>query len=276
MAKEYPKKKKTRTHIVTSEQEVDEVPKSFIIRRTRMDKEGKHLEKNLRELMYPFTTMNLKESLKLKIKDILDASRNFGAKNLIFITNKNSNLYLKFMKTPHGPTFTFKILKHVLSKDLQSLIPRNKNVNIYQLGVPMVICKGFEGGLNSNQQHLSLMHGLFRNLFPGLSYFKDVKANTFKRCVMFYFNKKTNQVEIRNYFMRRTFTGMNNNIKKIVNTNQIPNFANLDDVADLFVENEAALSDSDIDFLPNSKVDIEDKILGHRKKHQMNIRLYVF
>ena len=236
-----------------------------------MDKEGKHMEKNLRELMYPFTTMKLKESLKLKLKDILDASKNFGAKNLIFITTKNSNIYLKFMKTPHGPTFTFKILKHVLSKDLQRLIPGNKNVNIHQLGVPMIICKGFE----ESSEHFSLMHSLFRNLFPGLSYFKNLSASTFKRCIMFYYNKKTGQVEIRNYFMQKKFTGINNNIKKIINTNRILNLSSVNDVADLFLENEAALSDSDVDFLPNSKVDIEDKVLGHRKKHQMNIRLYV-
>ncbi len=219
--------------------------------------------------------MNLKESLKLKLKDIQSAAHNFGAKNLIFITNRNDRLYLKFLKSPHGPTFTFKVSKYSLSKDIQSLIPRNKTVSFTQLGVPMVIVKGFEASNEEGQRELPLMHSLFRNLFPNLSYFKKINAKTFKRCVMFYFNRKTNSIEVRNYFIRRSFTGISNNIKKILNTNKIPNFSNMDDIADLFVENENILSDSDIDFLPNSKVELEDKVLGQRKKHQMNIRLYV-
>jgi len=258
-----------------TEQDYDEVPKSLILRRTKMEKSGKLLEKDLRQLMYPFTSMNLKESVKLKLKDIQSAAQNFGAKNLIFITNRNDRLYLKFLKQPHGPTFTFRVLKYSLSKDIQSLIPRNKTVSFNQLGVPMVIVKGFESDHEPNKKELPLMYSLFRNLFPNLSYFKKINAKTFKRAVMFYLNRKTNCIEVRNYFIRRTFTGINNNIKKILNTNKIPNFSNMDDIADLFVENEAALSDSDIDFLPNSKVELEDKVMGQRKKHQMNIRIYV-
>ncbi len=46
----------------------------------------------------------------------------------------------------------------------------------------------------------------------------------------------------------------------MLNSNKIPDFSKMNDVADLFVKKNVILSDSDIDFLPNNKVDIEDQI----------------
>lgn len=106
------------------------------------------------------------------------------------------------------------------------------------------------------------MNNLFRNLFPNLTYFKKINAKTFKWSVLFYLNPATKMIEIWNYYIKRTFTGINNNLKKILNSNAIPNFEKLQDIGDLFADNDVALSDSDIDFLPNSKVELEDKILG--------------
>ena len=269
------KKKKTRTHIAETEAEIDDVPKSMIMRRTKIEKEGKYLEKNLRELMYPYTTMKLKESLKLKMKDIMETSKNFNVKNLIFMTSKNNNLYLKFLVTPTGPTLTFKVDGYVLCSDLQLLIPKNKIINTRNLGIPMVICKGFEDGGNKEKPETNLMHSLFKNLFPGLLHHKNMNANSFKRCVFFSYNKQKEVVEMRNYFIKKHITDINKNFKKIINSSYIPNFENVNDVGDLLINNDPNLSESDIDFLPNSKVEIEDTLLGKRKKHQMGVRLYV-
>ena len=258
-----------------TEADIDEVPKSIVLRKNVLTKSGKLLEKDLRQLMYPFTAMKLKESVKLKLKDIQHAATNFGAKNILYLTGVEDRMYLKCLRFNKGPTFTFKINSFSLSNDLQNLLPRNKPVNFRDLGVPMVITKGFGSENGSEQNHLTLMNSLFRNFFPGIDHFKNLSASTFKRAVMFYFNKELGVVEVRNYYIRRTFTGVAKNIKKIINNNTIPNFENMNDIADLFVDNDAAFSDSDIDFLPNSKIELQDKILGERKKHQINIRLYV-
>lgn len=263
--------KKSRTHVPQTEAEIDEVPKSMVLRRTRMEKEGKFLESELRELLYPFTSMNLKESIKLKLADILEASKNFGVKNLVFLTGKNGQLYLKFLVTPHGPTLTFKAQSYVLSGDLQRLLPKNKSIDSTTLGVPMVICKGFEGAA----PEVGLMHSLFKNLFPGVLHHKNLTANSFKRCVFIYHNKQKGVVEIRNYFLKKAFSDINKSIKKMLNSNVIPDFNKVEDVGDLLVGNDHNLSDSDIDFLPNAKVQLEDNVLGKAKKHQMSVRLYV-
>ena len=240
-----------------------------------MEKEGKFLEANLRELMYPFTSMHLKESVKLKLKDILEASKNFNVKNLVFLTSKNNNLYLKFLVTPHGPTLTFKAQSYVLSNDLQRLLPKNKSINPTTLGVPMVLCKGFDEIPQKLHPENHLMLSLFKNLFPGVLHHKNLTANSFKRCVFFYYNKTKELVEVRNYYMKKTFTEINKSFKKILNNGFIPNFSGVNDVGDLLIGNDHNLSDSDIDFLPNSKVELEDNLLGKRKKHPMNVRLFV-
>ena len=251
------------------------MPKSMILRRSKMEKEGRRVEKNLRDLMYPFTAMKLKETTKLKLKDIMEVSRNYNVKNMIFLTSKNTNLYLKFLVTPTGPTLTFKVCSYVLSNDLQQLLPRNKTVNTITLGIPMVICKGFDESNAKENSQDHLMHSLFKNLFPGVLHHKNMNANSFKRCVFFYFNKEKNVVELRNYFIKKHITDINKNLKKMLNDGHIPNFENVNDVADLFAGNDPNLSESDIDFLPNSKVEIEDKVMGKLRKNQMKVRLYV-
>ena len=102
-------KKKRRTHVVKELQEYDEVPKSMIIKRTDLPKDMNLLKRDLREMMYPFTAMNFKESTKLKIKEILAATKNFGVKNLMFLSSNPKGNYLKLLKVPNGPSFHLKI-----------------------------------------------------------------------------------------------------------------------------------------------------------------------
>ena len=252
------------------------MPKSFVIHRSEISKDLKALEMNLREMMYPFTAMKLKEAGKAKIKEILHTTKNFGVTNLLMLNAKGKRNILKMAHIPDGPTFTFEVKSFSLNKDLQALLPRNKNIQLTQLGPPLAIIKGF--GADSakvDKRSLQLLNAAFNNMFPKLSYFKKVNAGTFRRAVLFYYDAKRNTVEVRNYYIKRAFTGMNKNIKKMINANKIPDFSQMDDVADLFANEEAILSDSDIDALPNNKVELEDKVLGKKGKQQVNIRLFV-
>jgi ribosome biogenesis protein SSF1/2 len=67
------RRKKTRTHVedTKEKEEFDEAPKSFIIKRGRVGMFVRDLIVNLRELMYPYTFINLKESKRNSLKDFL-------------------------------------------------------------------------------------------------------------------------------------------------------------------------------------------------------------
>ena len=94
-------------------------------------------------MMYPFTAMKLKESRRMKIKELCKAARNFGVKNLILFSSKLDKNYIRFCGNNKGPTFTFRVQKFSLNKDLQTKLPRNKILNPEHMGIPLVICKGF-------------------------------------------------------------------------------------------------------------------------------------
>lgn len=101
----------------------------MVIKRTELPKDMILLKKNLREMMYPFTAMHFKESNKLKMKEILAATKNFGVRNLIFLSSNPQGNYLKLLRVPDGPSFHFKIKNYSLISDVVKYTPRNKNVN---------------------------------------------------------------------------------------------------------------------------------------------------
>lgn len=100
MPKSGSRRKKTKTHKEITEKEYDSVPKSIVIKRTDLPKEMKIFEKNLREMFYPFTALKLKENTKLKIKDVLITSKNFGVDKLLFLSSNDRANYLKMIKAP--------------------------------------------------------------------------------------------------------------------------------------------------------------------------------
>ena len=73
MPKSGSKRKKTRTHVENAkeQEEYEEAPKSFIIKRGKVGLFVRELVMNLRELMYPFSFINLKESKRNSMKDFL-------------------------------------------------------------------------------------------------------------------------------------------------------------------------------------------------------------
>ena len=112
------RRKKTKTHVKTTEEQNDTVPKSMIIKRTSLDKDLKMLEKELRDVLYPFTAIKYKESTKLRLKEVIFGAKAFGVKNLFLLSSKDKGDYLKFTQISNGPTFTFKIVDFSLISDL--------------------------------------------------------------------------------------------------------------------------------------------------------------
>ena len=88
MPKSGSKRKKTRTHVENSKEkeEYEEAPKSFIIKRGKIGIFMRDLLQNLRELMYPYTFMNLKESKKNSMKDFLGVAGQFGVSHMMVLT----------------------------------------------------------------------------------------------------------------------------------------------------------------------------------------------
>ena len=82
----------------------------------------KELLGNLRELMYPYTATNLKESKRNSLKDFVSVAGMFGVSHMLLLTQTEKANYLRVAKNPKGPTVTFKIEDYSLAKDVISFM----------------------------------------------------------------------------------------------------------------------------------------------------------
>lgn len=59
--------------------------------------------------MYPNTAINLKEKKQNALKDFLSITSIYGVSHMMLFTSTEKANYVRFAKTPQGPTITFKI-----------------------------------------------------------------------------------------------------------------------------------------------------------------------
>ena len=94
------------------------IPKSFIIKRGKIGIFLKELQQNIRELMYPYTALKLRESKKNSLKDFLGVAGQYGVSHMMILTQTEKSNYIRFVKNPKGPTITMKIDEYALSRDI--------------------------------------------------------------------------------------------------------------------------------------------------------------
>lgn len=186
-----------------------------------------------------------------------------------------------------GPTFTFKVLRYSTNADLHQLLPRGKKLNSRNLGSPLVILNGFGSKaepkaaskdgppeMATSEQERKIMSTMFNNLFPGLD-LQRVKPSKLKRVVLINFDGEKDLVEWRHYYIKQNYTDMNNKIKKIVNSKKLPNLGDIKDLSQYFTGNVGYVSESDVDNLPNSKMQVEESNKsGKLNKKKVNLRLF--
>ena len=72
----------------------------------------------MRELMYPFTALKLKESKKNTIKEFVSVAGQFGVSHMILFSQTEKANYMRLIKNPKGPTITFKVEEYSLAQDV--------------------------------------------------------------------------------------------------------------------------------------------------------------
>lgn len=115
------KRKKTRTHKEMTEDDeliMDNIPKSFIFKRGKVPNMIKNVVSDMREIMHPYTSLNLKESDKAKFKEYISTAKAVGISHFQIFTSSEKHNYLRFIKNPEGPTITFKIISYCTRKDV--------------------------------------------------------------------------------------------------------------------------------------------------------------
>lgn len=221
--------KKNKPKVFFESDDQVKAPHTFVLHRGNSSQLLVNLTKDFREIMKPFTAASLKEKRSNKIKDFVSLSGYFHVSHMCIFNEANTQVSFKILRTPRGPTLTFKVHQFSLARDvLGSQKKQFIGSKLFQYP-PLVILNSFSG----EGKHIKLMAATFQNMFPSIN-LTNVKLSNIKRCVMFSYNSTTNLIDMRHYAISVVPVGLSKGIKKVV-LGKVPNLSKCDDIAD-FIE----------------------------------------
>lgn len=256
------KRKKTRTHVVETDERVtsalhsnDElkIPRSLVIRRGKTESELVELVSDLRKLMRPYTAANFKEDArnrKVTLKHYANSlSSSMGITHILALSQNSSKITLRAGRAPGGPTLSFRVKRFTLGRQVRAIQRRPYDSTKAFDSPPVVVTNNF--GDASAAPHVKLMRITFQNMFPAINV-STVKLGDCKRVVLFNFirrekkkegdgkRKKSDgdeddledeEVEVRHYAIRAKPVGVDRKVRRLVES-KVPNLSRLDDIAD--------------------------------------------
>ncbi len=235
MPKRGARRRKTRTHKEATDEEIDEAPKSFILKRGKVSPYTRLLLSDMRALMYPYTATNLKESRKNSLKDFISVAGLYGVTHMLIFTQTEKSNYLRFIKNPKGPTMTFKIEEYALAKDVVKYMQANKkHSKIFSQTLqapPLLIMNGFQQREENDCYKMASV--MVQSLFPPIKV-QNLNLTTCKLVVLFNLeeDEKGEYMEFRHYGLSARQRDINRGLKRMINNKKAPNLAKYNDIAD--------------------------------------------
>mmetsp|Transcript_1569 Transcript_1569/g.3369 ORF Transcript_1569/g.3369 Transcript_1569/m.3369 type:complete len:457 (+) Transcript_1569:40-1410(+) len=279
------KRKKTRTHVVETDERItsalhsnDElkIPRSLVIRRGKTEGELVELVSDLRKLMRPYTAVNFKEDAKNRKVTLSHYANSLsgamGVTHIMALSQNSDKITLRVGRTPSGPTLSFRVKRFTLGRQIRSVQRRPYDSTKAFESPPIVVTNNF--GDVSAAPHVKLMRITFQNMFPAINV-STVKLADCRRVVLFNFIRRDvdakkkggkqsttdnaadggedndyedEEVEIRHYAIRAKPVGVDRKVRRLVES-KIPNLSKLNDIADYITNSNGAaageLSDSE-------------------------------
>ncbi|GBG58826.1 hypothetical protein CBR_g227 [Chara braunii] len=177
--------------------------------------------------MLPNTALRLKESSRNNMKDFLQVAGPLGVTHFMALSTTKESPYLRIMKTPRGPTLTFKIHNYSLAKDVALSQKRPKSPPAIYANPPLVVMNNF----GQNEDHLKLITIMFQNMFPPINV-NTVKLANCRRVLLLNYNKDTQRIDFRHFLITAQPVGVARNIRKLVQKHQVPDLGGLQDVSE--------------------------------------------
>lgn len=194
------KRKKTRTHVVETDDRIrgslhsnDElkIPRSLVIRRGKVESELIELVSDLRKLMRPYTAVNFKEDAKNRKVTLShyanSLTSSLGVTHILAVSQKSSKITLRLGRTPSGPTLSFRVKRFTLGGQIRAVQRRPYDSTKAFESPPIVVTNNF--GDVSAAPHVKLMRITFQNMFPAINV-STVKLAECRRVVLFNFIRR--------------------------------------------------------------------------------------
>lgn len=240
-------------------------PRTFVFRRGSVGSSVKTFEMELRRMLLPNTALNLKERKSNTLKDFTDAAVQLGVSHLLCLSQGSGtgNMFLRIGRVPRGPTLTFAVHSFSLMADVQALRHGSKYAlssgSAELRSPPLVVLSNFSAGGKA----LRLAGATLQNMFPAIN-LDTIKLKECRRVVLFVYDAERDAVLMRHYLITAAPSGINRNLRRIVQGKGIPADAirNSADIAD-FVLGPAAASESEASDMEDCKVALPQNFAGH-------------
>eukprot|EP00033_Pygsuia_biforma_P003675 GCRY01004025.1.p1 GENE.GCRY01004025.1~~GCRY01004025.1.p1 ORF type:complete len:382 (-),score=91.48 GCRY01004025.1:197-1303(-) len=230
------KKTKKRTHVKVKEEDLADIPRSFVFGRGDIPPPVKHLVSDMREVMRPFVALNLKEQRKNTLKDFVHVAGPIGVTHFIIFTSTTLGCYMRIAKLPRGPTLTFKVEEYSYISDVAKIVKKHSNNDLNYKYPPLLIMNNF----SSTAEGMDIASATIQNLFPPLDV-NNTSLSDCRRCALFNFDNETNTIMFRHYSVGVEQVGVSKVIKNL--TTNVPDLSQFDDVSEFIKAQSAEAAD---------------------------------
>uniref|UniRef100_A0A915MMK1 Brix domain-containing protein n=1 Tax=Meloidogyne javanica TaxID=6303 RepID=A0A915MMK1_MELJA len=208
-------------------------PHSFIIHTGKVGPFVRQLERDLRRVMSPHTSGELKVKKRNNLKD--------------FIVNSQ---YL--------------VEKYCLAHDVLSTQKRPPIYEELFKNAPLLVMKGLA---SSNERHLQLVQTVVENMFPEIGVDR-VKLGTIRRTLLLHYDPEEGLFELRHYSIKTVPAGVCRSAKKLLQ-NKVPDLSKYKDISDFM---PGQLSDSEFEG-EQVELELKQDIGGRGKKAGQKTKL---
>ncbi|KRZ11594.1 Suppressor of SWI4 1 -like protein, partial [Trichinella zimbabwensis] len=215
-------------------------PHSFIFHRGRVGNYVRRLIDDLRKTFSPFSAAKLKIRKSNSLKDFISIAGPLSVSHMLIFTRSEPFLNMRLIRLPRGPTLTFRVLEYTLAKDVVSALRKSVHSKWQPNFAPLLIFNGFDNDINNN--NVKLTHTMFQTMLPSLNV-DSIKLNNIRRCVLFTYDKETEEIEFRQYAIKVVPSGVSKQAKVFLK-NRVPDLGRHQDISDFFIQQQC-LSESE-------------------------------
>ena len=250
-------------------------PRAFVFTKGKVPATIKALVEDLKRVMSPNTAQDLKAQKRNKLRDFVDVAGALHVSFFLILSATDKHCYLRVVRTPRGPTLTFRVDAYSLSSDVSASVrkPYSPSDAVWQTA-PMLVISNFD----KTKQHEALSATMLQNLFPTLNV-ATARLATFRRVVLVHQlpEEEGGHAELRQYVIKAAPTGVSRGVKKLVRaTNKLPSLGRYGDVADYLTGGGGMSSDTGGETDDEDKAELPQDYVGRntKKNQKVSIKLH--
>ncbi|KAF8123785.1 Brix domain-containing protein [Boletus edulis] len=195
------------------------------------------LVRDLRKVMEPNTASRLRERNRNKLKDFLTMAPALKVSHLMAITLTDVAPSLRIVRLPTGPTFSFRIERYSLRKDL---LKASRSSRSQGLGL---VLASFPPPSPDTPPHLPLLMKAFQSMFPPLAP-NSMSLSGARRIVLIAYNAERGTIDFRHFLITVKPYGVSKRVRRVLegakkststSTTSVVDLGNEKDVADFLL-----------------------------------------